>query len=323
MKKALITGITGQDGSYLAELLLAKDYEVWGIVRRTSTTNTQRIDHILPRLKLLHGDVSDALSLARAIQESEPDELYNLASQSHVVVSFETPGYTSDVTALGPARMLEIIRTTHPRTRFYQASSSEMYGRVLETPQTERTPFSPRSPYAISKTYAFHAARNYREAYGMFAVNGILYNHESPRRGEEFVTRKITRAATRIKLGLQEKLKLGNMDTRRDWGFAGDYVEAMWLMMQAEKPDDYVVATGQPHSVAEFAERAFDLLSLNWEKYVEYDPSLVRPLEVDFLCGDASKARVELGWSPKVTFDGLVRMMIDADLDLARREAAT
>ena len=320
-RRALITGVTGQDGSYLAELLLSKGYTVWGLVRRTSTTTTERIDHILSKLRLVQGDMSDGLSLARAVDESRPHEVYNLASQSHVLVSFQVPDYTSDVTALGPARLLEAVRTRHPEARFYQASSSEMYGRVVETPQTERTPFYPRNPYAVAKAYAFFISRNYREAYGTFAVNGILFNHESPRRAESFVTRKITRAAARIKLGLQDKLQLGNLDAKRDWGFAGDYVEGMWRMMQADQPDDYVLATGQTRSVREFVEHAFGLLDLDWWRYVEHDPKYVRPAEVDLLLGDASKARAELGWEPRVSFNELVKMMVEHDLELARREA--
>jgi GDPmannose 4,6-dehydratase len=321
MKRALVTGITGQSGSYLAELLLSKGYDVWGLVRRTSTTNTQRIDQVLHRLHLVIGDMSDPLSLVRAIEESQPDEIYNLAAQSQVLVSYQMPEYTADVVGIGPTRILEILRSTRPATRFYQASTSELYGKVVETPQTERTPFHPRSPYATAKAQAFHATRNFREAYGLFTVNGILFNHESPRRGEEFVTRKITRAATRIKMGLQDRLKLGNLDSKRDWGFAGDYVEAMWLMLQAETPDDYVIATGVAHSVREFVEMTFEALSLDWQKYVEYDEDLLRPAEVDYLCGDASKARAELGWSPKVALEDLVKMMVESDLDLACREA--
>ena len=322
MKRALITGITGQSGSYLAELLLSKGYEVWGLVRRSSTSNTHRIDHIIDRLHLVFGDMSDGGSLARAVEESQPDELYNLAAQSQVLVSFQMPEYTSDVVGLGPIRIMEILRSTRPQTRFYQASTSELFGKVVETPQTERTPFHPRSPYASAKAQAFYAAKNFREAYGLFAVNGILMNHESPRRGEEFVTRKITRTATRIKFGLQDRLKLGNLESKRDWGFAGDYVIAMWLMLQAEIPDDYVIATGEVHSVREFVERTFDLLGLDWTKYVDHDPSMIRPAEVDYLCGDSSKARAELGWSPKVTFEELVRMMVESDLELAQAEAA-
>lgn len=323
MKRAFVTGLSGQDGSLLAELLLAKGYEVWGLLRRSSSTNTQRIDHILDQIHVVIGDMTDSLSLARAIEMSQPDEVYNLAAQSQVGVSFQMPEYTTDVVGTGPTRILEILRSTRPQTRFYQASTSELFGKVAETPQTEKTPFHPRSPYASAKAQAFHATKNYREAYGMFAVNGILHNHESARRGEEFVTRKITRAATRIKMGLQEKLKLGNLDSKRDWGFAGCFVEAMWLMLQAERPDDYLIATGESHSVREFVELAFDLLGLDWKTYVEYDEDLLRPAEVDYLCGDASKARRELGWSPRVSFGELVRMMVVSDLELAKREAAS
>lgn len=321
MKRALITGITGQDGSFLAELLLSKGYEVWGMVRRSSTSGTSRIDHILPRLKIVHGDMADDLSLLRAVQESVPDEVYNLAGQSQVMVSFRLPEYTSDVTATGAIRLLEILHRFRPEARFYQASSSEMFGKVRETPQNESTPFHPRSPYAVAKVYAYHATRNFREAYGMFAVNGILYNHESHRRSEEFVTRKITRAATRIKVGLQDSLKLGNLESKRDWGFAGDYVDGMWRMLQADTPDDYVLATGQTHSVLEFVEHTFGLLCLDWTKYVHHDSTLVRPSEVDLLLGDASKAKRVLGWEPKVSFEELVRIMVNYDLVLAEEEA--
>lgn len=329
MARALITGITGQDGSYLAELLLEKGYEVWGIVRRSSSFNTARIDHLYQdphepdvRLRLVYGDLNDASSLASVLEEVRPDEIYNLGAQSHVRVSFDVPEYTAEVTGLGTVRLLEAIRRLGLRTRFYQASSSELYGKVREVPQTERTPFHPRSPYAAAKAYSFYITQNYREAYGMFATNGILFNHESPRRGETFVTRKITRAATRIKLGLQEKLYLGNLEARRDWGFAGDYVEAMWRMLQADTPDDYVIATGETHSVREFLEKAFGLLDLDYQKYVEHDPKYDRPAEVDLLLGDASKARKELGWEPKVGFDELVKMMVESDLRLAREEFA-
>jgi len=322
MKRALITGISGQDGSFLAELLLSKGYEVWGIIRRSSTSGTSRIDHILPQLKIVHGDMADDLSLLRAVQESEPDEVYNLAGQSQVMVSFRLPEYTSDVTATGAIRLLEILHRFRPGAHFYQASSSEMFGKVRETPQTETTPFHPRSPYAVAKVYAYHATRNFREAYGMFAVNGILYNHESERRSEEFVTRKITRAATRIKVGLQDLLKLGNLESKRDWGFAGDYMLGAWMMLQQDTPDDYVLATGETHSVREFVEYAFGLLNLDWTKYVEHDQSLVRPSEVDLLLGDASKAKRVLGWKPRVSFEELVRMMVNSDLRLAEEEAS-
>ena len=329
MKRAVITGITGQDGSYLAELLLEKGYEVWGIVRRSSSFNTARIEHIYrdphvpdARLKLKYGDLNDASSLATVLGDLRPDEVYNLGAQSHVRVSFDIPEYTAEISALGAVRILEAIRHLGIGARFYQASSSELYGKVVETPQTEHTPFHPRSPYAAAKAYAYYITQNYREAYGMFAVNGILFNHESPRRGETFVTRKITRAATRIKLGLQHKLYLGNLDAKRDWGFAGDYVEAMYLMMQAAGPDDYVVATGETYSVAQFLERAFGLLDLDWREHVEHDRRYDRPAEVELLLGDATKARRLLGWSPKVRFDDLVKMMVEADMVLAREERA-
>ncbi len=326
MKKALITGITGQDGSYLAELLLKKDYQVWGIIRRSSSFHTGRIDHLYkdpheqPSLKLVYGDLTDGSNLSTIINEIEPDEVYNLGAQSHVRVSFDTPIYTVDTDALGTLRLLETIRTMEKPAKFYQASSSEMYGRVVETPQSEKTPFYPRSPYGCAKVYSFWQTVNYREAYCMFACNGILFNHESPRRGETFVTRKITQAATRIKLGLQDKLYLGNLEAKRDWGFAGDYVETMWRMLQQDKPDDYVIATGETHSVREFLDEVFGYLELDWNKHVEIDPRYFRPSEVDFLQGDASKARQALKWEPKVTFKGLAKMMVDADMKLAERE---
>ncbi len=329
-KVALITGVTGQDGSYLAELLLNKGYEVHGIVRRTSSFATGRIDHLRQGFKsdqglqLHYGDLGDGTGLRRIIEQSRPDEVYNLAAQSHVRISFDQPEYTADVVGLGTLRLLEAIRDHNKRhdrqVRFYQAGSSEMFGKVVETPQRETTPFHPRSPYACAKLYAHWQTVNYREAYGLFAVNGILFNHESPRRGENFVTRKITRCATRIKLGLQDKLSLGNLEGRRDWGFAGDYVEAMWLMMQQEKPDDFVVATGESRSVREFMELAFQRLDLDWRKHLELDPRFLRPSEVDVLCGDSSKARRVLGWQPKVDFKQLVALMVDADLELAQRE---
>ena len=326
-KRALITGITGQDGSYLAELLLEKGYEVHGIIRRSSSFNTQRIDHIYrdphaakTRLFLVHGDLSDSSALNTILRQVTPDEIYNLGAQSHVRVSFDVPEYTTDVTALGTIRILEAIREVGIKPKFYQASSSEMFGKVVETPQRETTPFHPRSPYACAKVFAYYATVNYREAYNLFACNGILFNHESERRGETFVTRKITRAATRIKLGLQEKLFLGNLDAKRDWGYAKDYVEAMWLMMQAERPDDYVIATGETHSVREFVEETFRYLDLDWQQYVEIDPWYYRPSEVDLLLGDASKARKELGWEPKVGFKELVKLMVDHDMSLAREE---
>jgi GDPmannose 4,6-dehydratase len=326
-KVALITGITGQDGSYLAELLLAKGYVVHGLVRRSSSFNTQRIDHLYldphaqsARLFLHYGDLGDGSALARLLRELRPDEIYNLGAQSHVRVSFDLPEYTADVSGLGSVRLLEAIRDAEIRPRYYQASSSELYGGVGKAPQSETTPFNPRSPYAAAKLYAFHITKNYREAYGLFAVNGILFNHESPRRGETFVTRKITRAIGRIKHGLQDKLFLGNLDARRDWGFAGDYVEAMWLMLQAERPDDYVVAMGEAHSVREFLELAADHAGVKLEGRVATDPRYYRPTEVDLLLGDPSRARNELGWKPKVSFEQLVRMMVDADLELAARE---
>ena len=326
MKKALITGITGQDGSYLAELLLQKGYQVWGIVRRSSSFNTDRIDHLYkdphnqPDLRLIYGDLTDGSNLHSILNDVNPDEVYNLGAQSHVRVSFDTPIYTVDTDALGTLRLLEAIRSSNKSAKFYQASSSEMYGKVVEAPQTEKTPFYPRSPYGCAKVYSFWQTVNYREAYGLFACNGILFNHESPRRGETFVTRKITRAATRIKLGLQDKLYLGNLDAKRDWGFAGDYVETMWLMLQQDKPDDYVIATGQTHSVREFLDEVFGYLDLDWQKYVEIDPRYYRPSEVDFLLGDSSKARKALKWEPKVTFKELARMMTDADMKLAEDE---
>ena len=325
--KALITGITGQDGSFLTELLLEKGYTVHGIIRRASSFNTQRIDHLyqdphLPgtRLFLDHGDLSDSTSLNTILRQVVPDEIYNLGAQSHVRVSFDVPEYTADVTAVGTVRILEAIRELGIRPKFYQASSSEMFGKVVETPQTERTPFYPRSPYACAKVFAYHSTVNYREAHGLFTCNGILFNHESERRGETFVTRKITRAATRIKLGLQDNLFLGNLNAKRDWGYAKDYVEAMWLMMQAEKGDDYVIATGETHSVGEFVEEVFSYLDMDWKEYVKIDPWYYRPSEVDFLQGDATKARKELGWEPKVTFRELVKLMVDHDLGLAKEE---
>jgi GDPmannose 4,6-dehydratase len=319
MKRALITGITGQDGSYLAELLLAKGYEVHGIIRRASTFNTERIDHLYQdphlsgvRLFLHYGDLSDSVNLVKLLYELKPDEIYHLGAQSHVRVSFDIPEYTADITAVGAIRILEAIRETGLRPRFYQASSSEMFG-SSPPPQSESTPFHPRSPYAVSKVFAYWATVNYRESYGLFACNGILFNHESPRRGETFVTRKITRAVAHIKAGLQKKLYLGNLDAKRDWGYAPEYVEAMWRMLQQERPDDYVIATGETHSVREFCEEAFALVGLDWRDYVEFDPRYLRPAEVDALCGDASKAKRILGWEPKVRFKELVRIMVEAD----------
>src|SRR3954447_10964087 len=326
-KKALVTGITGQDGSYLAELLLEKGYLVHGIVRRSSSFNTDRIDHLYKdphnpdaRLFLHYGDLVDGTGLREILTRVQPNEVYNLGAQSHVRVSFDQPVYTVQCDALGTINLLESIRDTGLPVRFYQASSSEMYGKVVETPQTEKTPFHPRSPYSCAKVYSFWQTVNYREAYGIYACNGILFNHESPRRGETFVTRKITRAATRIKERLQQKLFLGNLDAKRDWGFAGDYVEAMWLMLQRETPDDFVIATGETHSVREFLDEVFGILGLDWKKYVEVDPRYFRPAEVDLLLGDAAKARADLGWKPVVTFKSLAKMMTEADWELARRE---
>ena len=325
-KKAFITGITGQDGSYLAELLLAKGYEIHGLIRRASTFNTDRIDHLYKdfhdpeaRVYLHYGDLSVSGQLTDLLQEILPEEIYHLGAQSHVRVSFDMPEYTGDVTGLGTIRLLEAIRKTGVKARFYQASSSEMFG-AAPPPQSETTPFQPQSPYAAAKVYAYYVARNYRAAYNLFAANGILFNHESPRRGETFVTRKITRAATRIKLGLQEKLYLGNLEAKRDWGFAGDFVEAMWLMLQQDKPEDYVIATGETHSVREFAEKVFARLDLDYRQHVAVDPRYFRPTEVDVLLGDATKARKALNWQPKVSFDQLINMMVAADLELARKE---
>ena len=313
-KTALITGITGQDGSYLAELLLEKGYEVHGIMRRNSTFTTGRIDHIFDKLELHYGDLADSSSLQHIVSTVQPDEVYNLAAQSHVKVSFDVPEYTADVTGTGTLRMLEAIRTAAPQARFYQASSSEMFGKVLEVPQTEKTPFYPRSPYGAAKVYSYWITKNYRESYDMHASNGILFNHESPRRGETFVTRKITRAVAAIKAGKQDKLLLGNLDAKRDWGFAGDYVEAMWLMLQQDKPDDYVVATNETHSVKEFCQIAFEHVGLDWEKYVEVSEKYFRPAEVDLLIGDPAHAKKQLNWEPKVSFEELVKMMVDADV---------
>jgi GDPmannose 4,6-dehydratase len=327
MKKALITGITGQDGSYLAELLLAKGYEVFGLVRRSSSFNTRRIDHLYKdphesgvRLRLIYGDLNDASSLNQIVRKTRPDEIYNLGAQSHVRVGFDVPEYTGEVTGLGCVRLLEAIRESDLECRFYQASSSELFGKVAETPQRETTPFYPRSPYACAKAYAHYITVNYRESYGLHASNGILFNHESPRRGETFVTRKITRAAARIKHGLQDRLFLGNLDAKRDWGFAGDYVEGMWRMLQQDQPDDYVLASGETHSVREFLELAFNRVELDWHRYVEVDPRYFRPAEVDLLLGDASKAQRQLGWAPRVSFPELIGMMVDADLERVQHE---
>ena len=324
-KKALITGITGQDGSYLAELLLSKGYEVHGIIRRASTFNTGRLDSIYDdphsgrtKLFLHYGDLSDASALSRLIDRVQPDEIYNLAAQSHVRVSFDGPEYTTDITATGTVRLLEAIRETGIKPRFYQASSSEMFGKVQEIPQTERTPFYPRSPYGCAKVYAHWITVNYRESYGLFACNGILFNHESPRRGETFVTRKITRAVAHILAGLQNKLYLGNLDAKRDWGYAKEYVEAMWLMLQQDKPEDYVIATNETHSIREFLDAAFGSVGLDWKKHVEIDPRYYRPSEVDLLIGDYNKARRQLGWEPKTKFADLVKLMVEADIKLLK-----
>ncbi|HMC26378.1 MAG TPA: GDP-mannose 4,6-dehydratase [Verrucomicrobiae bacterium] len=324
-KKALITGITGQDGSYLAELLLSKGYEVHGIIRRASTFNTGRLEHIYSdphlsktALRLHYGDLSDASSLARLISKIMPEEIYNLAAQSHVRVSFDGPEYTTDITGTGTVRLLEAIRETGINPRFYQASSSEMYGKVQEVPQTETTPFYPRSPYGCAKAFAYWITVNYRESYNLHASNGILFNHESPRRGETFVTRKITRAVAHILAGLQEKVYLGNLDAKRDWGYAKEYVEAMWLILQQEKPDDYVIATNETHSVREFLELAFAHVGLDWRKHIEIDKKYYRPAEVDLLIGDYSKAKEQLGWAPKTKFADLVKLMVDADVKLLK-----
>ncbi|MFV0416363.1 MAG: GDP-mannose 4,6-dehydratase [Chthoniobacterales bacterium] len=321
MKKALITGITGQDGSYLADLLLSKGYEVHGIIRRASTFNTSRIDHLYTdphirgvKLFLHYGDLADSVNLVKLIYDIQPDEIYHLGAQSHVRVSFDIPEYTADVTGVGSIRILEAIRESGVKTRFYQASSSEMFGKVQSIPQTEETPFWPRSPYGAAKVFAYWATVNYRESYGVHASNGILFNHESPRRGETFVTRKISRAAAAIKLGLQDKLYLGNLDAKRDWGYAPEYVEAQWLILQQDEPDDYVIATNETHTVKEFVEAAFARVDLEWEKYVEYDKRYERPAEVDLLIGDPAKAKKKLGWEPKVRFLDLVNIMVDADL---------
>jgi GDPmannose 4,6-dehydratase len=324
--KTLITGITGQDGSYLAELLLSKGYEVHGLIRRSSTFNTDRIDHLYKdfhdpeaRMYLHYADLSVSSHLMKLLYDIEPDEIYHLGAQSHVRVSFDMPEYTGDVTGLGTLRVLEAIRKTGIQSKFYQASSSEMFGSA-PPPQNELTPFEPQSPYAAAKVYSYYIVKNYQKAYNIFAVNGILFNHESPRRGETFVTRKITRAATRIKLGLQDKLYLGNLEAKRDWGFAGDFVEAMWLIMQQDKPDDYVIATGETHSVREFAEKVFQKLELDYEKYIAIDQRYFRPTEVDALLGDSTKAKKKLGWQPKVGFDELVNLMVEADLEMAKKE---
>lgn len=321
MKRALITGITGQDGSYLADFLLGKGYEVHGIIRRASTFNTARIDHLYQdphlngvRLFLHYGDLADSVHLVKLLYRLEPDEIYHLGAQSHVRVSFDIPEYTADVTGIGTIRILEAIREAGVKTRFYQASSSEMFGKVQEVPQTERTPFWPRSPYGVAKVFAYWATVNYRESYGLHASNGILFNHESPRRGETFVTRKISRAVARIKCGLDKSLFLGNLDARRDWGYAPEYVQGMWLMLQQDRPDDYILATNETHSVREFVEHAFDRVGLDWKEFVKHDQRYERPAEVDLLIGDASKAKKQLNWEPQVRFEELVRIMVDADL---------
>ena len=321
MKKALITGITGQDGSYLAELLLEKGYQVYGMVRRASTENFERIDHLNGKIELVQGDLLDLLSLIKLLEQIQPDEIYNLAAQSFVPTSWSQPILTGEFTAIGVTRLLEAVRLACPETRFYQASSSEMYGKVLEVPQTEKTPFYPRSPYAVSKVYGHYITVNYRESYDIFAVSGILFNHESPRRGLEFVTRKITDGVARIKLGLSKELPLGNIDAARDWGFAGDYVRAMYLMLQQDTPEDYVIATGEAHTVKKFLEIAFGHVGLKYEDYVTQDPRFMRPAEVDHLIGDSAKAHENLGWTPEVDFEGLVTMMVESDLDRLKAKA--
>jgi len=327
MKRALITGITGQDGSYLADLLLSKGYEVHGIIRRASSFNTGRIDHLYQdphvhgvRLFLHYGDLADSVNLVKLLYSLQPDEVYHLGAQSHVRVSFDIPEYTADVTGIGTIRILDAIREAGVRTRFYQASSSEMFGKVQEVPQTEKTPFWPRSPYGVAKVFAYWATVNYRESYGLHASNGILFNHESPRRGETFVTRKISRAVARIKYGLENSLFLGNLDAQRDWGYAPEYVEGMWLMLQQDEPDDYVLATNETHTVREFAERAFAHVGLNWKDFVQHDKRYERPAEVDLLIGNGAKAKKQLGWEPKVRFDDLVRIMVDADMEMLRQQ---
>jgi GDPmannose 4,6-dehydratase len=319
--RALITGITGQDGSYLAEFLLDKGYEVYGIVRRSSLEKYDRIEQITEKIKFVEGDLTDQSSLDQALQQIQPDELYNMAAQSFVPVSWNQPVLTADVTGLGVLRVMEAIRKHSPKTKFLQASSSEMFGKVIESPQTEKTPFHPRSPYGVAKVFGHHITVNYRESYGLFACSSICFNHESPRRGCEFVTRKVTQHVAKIKLGLAGKLKMGNLDAQRDWGFAGDYIRAMWLMLQQPQADDYVISTGQTHSVQELLEVAFSCVGLDWKNYVEIDPKLVRPAEVDYLCGDASKARRVLGWKPEVDFKTLIEMMVDSDLNSLKQIA--
>jgi GDPmannose 4,6-dehydratase len=321
-KKALITGITGQDGSYLADFLLSKGYQVFGMVRRASTENFSRIEHLRARLQIIQGDLLDSSSLTSVLEQAEPDEVYNLAAQSFVPTSWQQPVLTTEFTSLGVVRLLDALRKVCPAARFYQASSSEMFGKVQETPQRETTPFYPRSPYGVAKVYGHYITVNYRESYGLFACSGILFNHESPRRGLEFVTRKITHGVARIKLGLEKELRLGNLQAKRDWGFAGDYVRAMWLMLQRDEAEDFVVGTGESHSVEEFVRIAFDHAKKDWRKYVVIDPRFYRPAEVDLLLADPTKAREYLGWQPEVTFSDLVKMMVDADLELLRRDAS-
>ncbi|HWX54140.1 MAG TPA: GDP-mannose 4,6-dehydratase [Verrucomicrobiae bacterium] len=320
--RALITGITGQDGSYMAEFLLAKGYEVHGLVRRSSVEKLDRIEHIADQVKFVEGDLTDQGSLDMAVSEIQPDEIYNLAAQSFVPVSWNQPVLTADVTGLGVLRVLEAIRKHSPKTKFLQASSSEMFGKVIEKPQTEKTPFHPRSPYGVAKVFAHHLTVNYRESYGIYACSSICFNHESPRRGVEFVTRKVSQNAAKIKLGMSQTLKMGNLDAERDWGFAGDYIKAMWLMLQQPEADDFVIATGATHSIQELLEVAFSFLGLDWRKYLEIDPKLVRPAEVDYLCGDAGKARRVLGWKPAVTFRQLVEIMVESDLTALKKTLA-
>jgi len=320
--RALITGVTGQDGSYLAEFLLEKGYQVYGMVRRSSTENFDRIAHFKDKIELVQADLLDQLSLIKLMEKTQPDEIYNLAAMSFVPTSWNQPVLTGEFTAIGVTRMLEAVRLVCPKAKFYQASSSEMFGKVREVPQTEKTPFHPRSPYGVAKVYGHHITVNYRESYNLFAVSGILFNHESPRRGKEFVTRKISDGVAQIKLGLTKELRMGNVEARRDWGFAGDYVHAMWLMLQQDTPEDYVVATGKEHSVKEYLELAFSHAGLHWEDYVVTDPDLLRPAEVDHLLGDNTKAREKLGWEPAVNFEELVRMMVDADIERIRKQEA-
>jgi len=321
--RALVTGITGQDGSYLAELLLEKNYEVYGLVRRSSLEKYDRVERIATRIRFVEGDLTDQSSLDQALEQIQPDEVYNLAAQSFVPVSWNQPVLTADVTGLGVLRVLEAIRKHSPQSRFLQASSSEMFGQVEESPQSEKTRFHPRSPYGVAKVFGHHTTVNYRESYGIFACSSICFNHESPRRGTDFVTRKVTQQAARIKLGLADKLRMGNLDAKRDWGFAGDYIRAMWLMLQPPQPEDFVIATGETHSVRELLEGAFSRVGLDWNKYVELDPKLVRPAEVDCLCGDSGKARKALGWKPEIGFHQLVEMMVDADLQALQHRATS